>query len=103
MRLPPTVILVQFSSAFCGQMVQRKWAHVVVLHLGALVILMKWVVLVPSTRFLTPWARRPNLLAEVGIYHALCVFGFLINSLHSMDFPVSGLMTALVSWSWMFA
>ena len=54
---------------------------------------MKYIVLVPSVRFSTPWVNLPNSLASD--FSQITLSGPLIKCRYSCSTPVSGLRTAL--------
>ena len=56
---------------------------------------MKYIVLVPYIRLLTPWAKRPNPLAKYLVHISL--FGPLMRWRNSCSTPVSGFRTAFAS------
>ena len=55
----------------------------------------KYIVLVPSIQFRTPWDKRPNSLANDFVH--IYLFGTLIRWQNSWSTPMSGLRTALAS------
>ena len=60
-NFPPTLIRVRWVSALLGRMSQTIFGYVIFLVLnGTSSFGIKYIVLVPSIRFCTPWAKRPN-------------------------------------------
>ena len=98
-RLPPTVILTRFGSAFFGLTATTVRAYVTRFPLGTFDFVIQWHVLVPvtllvPTSFLpVPLDRRPNLFAAALDHVASCL-GSFYRSLYSMDFPVVSSITA---------
>ena len=64
---------------------------------------MKYIVLVPSIRLLTPWDKRPNSLANDFVH--IYLSGSLMRWQNSLSTPVSVLRTALASklYIWLVA
>jgi hypothetical protein len=63
MRLPPTVMRVQFGSGFCGRIRHTYRGYVARQPLGILDLCMNVMVSVPLM-YRMPWANRPNSLAH---------------------------------------
>ena len=61
---------------------------------------MQYIVLVPSICLLTPWAKRPNLLAKYLVHISLS--GPLMRWQNSYSTPVSGFRTAFASKLYIF-
>ena len=61
---------------------------------------MKYIVLVLSIHLLTPWAKRPNLLAEYLVHISLS--GPLMRWQNSCSTPVSGFRTEFTSKLYIF-
>ena len=95
-KFPPTVIRVRLVSALLGRMLQTIFGYVTFLvSNGTYYFGIKYIVLVSSIRFRTPWANRPNLLASDVVQISLS--GPLIRWQNSWSTHVSGLRTALDS------
>ena len=73
MQSPPTVILVWYTSSFCGRMLQQMRPYVARLCRGTCALWMKKHVSVPFM-FLIPWNRGPNLLAKLVVQIFLVFF-----------------------------
>ena len=87
---------VKWVYALVGRMLQTIFGYVTFLVLnGTSSFGMKCIVLVLSIRFLTPWAKRPNLLAN-DFFH-ISLSGPLMRWQNSCSTPVSGFRTAFAS------
>ena len=87
---------VQWVSALLGQISQTIFGYVTFLVLnGTSYFGMKYIVLVPSIRLLTPWAKRPNSLATYLVHISLS--GPLMRWRNSCNTPVIGFRTAFDS------
>ena len=92
MRSPPTVILVRYTSSFCGRMLQQMRPYVARLCRGTCAFWMKNHVSVPLM-FLMTWRRRPNSLAKL-VVQIFLVFSDLMRCRYSRKLPVVSWMTA---------
>ena len=64
-KFMPTVMRVRWVSYLLGRMSQTIFGYVTFWVLnGTSSFGIKYIVLVPSIRLLTPWAKRPNSLAN---------------------------------------
>ena len=87
---------VRWVSALLGRMSQTIFGYVTFLALnGTSSLGMKYIVLVPSILFLTPWAKQPNLLAGDSVHISLS--GPLMRWQNSCSTPVIGFRTAFAS------
>ena len=87
---------VRWVSALLGRMSQKCFGYVTFLVLnGTSSFGMKYIVLVPSIRFLTPWAKRPNSLVKYLVRISLS--RPLMMWRNSWSTPVSGFRTAFTS------
>ena len=64
-KFPPTVIRVRCVSALLGRMLHTIFGYVTFfVSNGTSSFGIKYIVLVPSIQFCTPWVKRPNSLAS---------------------------------------
>ena len=87
---------VRWVYALLGRMSQTILGYVTFLVLnGTSSFGMKYIVLIPSIRLLTTWAKRPNSLAKDLVHISLS--GPLMRWKNSCSTPVSGFRTAFAS------
>ena len=87
---------VRWVSALLGRMLQTIFGYVTFLVVnGTSSFGIKYIVLVPSIRLLTTWAKRPNSLANDFVYISL--FSPLMRWKNSRSTPVSEFITAFDS------
>ena len=95
-EFPPTVICVRWGSVLVGRMSHTVFGDVTFFVAnGTSSFGIKYIVLVPSIRFRTPWDKRPNSLASDFVQISLS--GPWIMWQYSWSTTVSGLRTVLAS------
>ena len=101
-KLPHTVMRVRWVSDLFGRMSHTILGYVTLLvPNGTSDFKMKWMVFVPSILFLTPWARRPNSLANDR--SQISRSGPIMRWRNSWRSPVIGFVTELASLWPMYA
>ena len=91
-KFPPTVSMVQCSSAFCGLILAKVLPYVTVLPDSTFPLGMKKMVFVPDNILVpTPCASRTILFANE--FYQMDLVGPLIRCLYSSDSPVVGSIT----------